>query len=310
MPEFYRQSRGATLSVTIDKYMYISTHDFFERNQYRMKYSRTETVNAMTEIQHPILRAVIHRLEIPGGIEISSIADIPSGTGLGSSSSFTVGLLHNLYSRRGVFVSKEKIAREACEVEINDLGEPIGKQDQYAAAFGGLNIISYAASEQVTVEPIFLKSDIHRAFQDHLLLFYTGKSRSAGSILSEQKANMMSEEKVERLKKMVEMVWQAREFLHEGRFDKFGSLLHENWLLKKGIASGVSNFEIDRCYDIAMGAGAFGGKLLGAGGGGFLLVCCSPEKKSAVVDALKSQGLEHREFCFEQDGSKVIYAEQ
>lgn len=310
LPEFYRQSPGATLSVTIDKYMYISTHDFFERDQYRMKYSRTETVSSVAEIQHPILRAVVRRLNIAGGIEISSIADIPSGTGLGSSSSFTVGMLHNLYSRKGDFVSKERIAREACEIEIGDLGEPIGKQDQYAAAFGGLNIISYAASEQVSVEPIYLKSDLHESFQDHLLLFYTGKSRSAASILSEQKANMMSDQKVEQLKKMVAMVWQGREFLHEGRFDKFGSLLHESWLLKKGMASGVSNFEIDRSYEIAMSAGAFGGKLLGAGGGGFLLVCCAPEKRIAIREALKSQGLEYRAFCFEQDGSKVIYAEQ
>lgn len=309
LPEFYRQSPGATLSATINKYMYISSHDFFDRDQYRMKYSRTETVGSVEDIEHPILRAIIRRLKMPGGLEVSSIADIPSGTGLGSSSSFTVGVLHNLYSRMGRFVPKEYIARMACEIEIGDLGEPIGKQDQYAAAFGGLNIISYSANEAVSVEPVYLSSAHQQAFQEHLLLFYTGQNRAASSILTEQKANMLSSEKVERIRRMVEMVWRGREFLQEGRFDQFGRLLHESWVLKKGVASGVSNSEIDHSYDLALTKGAFGGKLLGAGGGGFLLICCPPEKRAQVKKALEELGLEQRDFCFEQDGSKVIYAE-
>jgi D-glycero-alpha-D-manno-heptose-7-phosphate kinase len=310
LPGFYQQSPGATLSVTINKYMYISSHDFFERNQFRMKYSKTETVDSVAKIEHPILRRVIERLDIKGGLEVSSISDIPSGTGLGSSSCFTVGVLHNLYSRQGRFVTKEQIAREACEVEIQDLGEPIGKQDQYAAAYGGLNVISYSADERVKVEPLFLNPDYYEAFQEHLMLFYTGKNRSASAILSEQKANMMFPEKIERLKKMVELVSQGRETLHAGRFEAFGDLLHQGWVLKKGMARGVSSSDIDTQYQLAMDNGAFGGKVLGAGGGGFLLVCCPPEKREQIAKVLESNGMDHRPFRFENDGSKVIYAEQ
>lgn len=309
LPEFYLKSPGATLSATINKYMYISSHDFFEKNKLRMKYSKTETVNSVAELEHPILRTVIKRLGIAGGLEVSSIADIPAGTGLGSSSSFTVGLLHNLYARLGKFVTKEKLASEACDVEIRELGEPIGKQDQYAAAFGGLNLITYATHDEVRVEPLHLEREKHLALQDHLLLFFTGQSRAASSILSEQRNNLLSNEKVENLKKMVEMVWRGREALYEGRFDRFGGLLHESWSLKKGMASGVSNDGIDRYYQLAMEHGAFGGKILGAGGGGFLLVCCPPEKKARVTQTLSAAGLDQRDFAFEHDGSKVIYAE-
>ncbi|MCB0386370.1 MAG: hypothetical protein KDD43_13340, partial [Bdellovibrionales bacterium] len=309
LPEFYQKSPGATLSATIDKYMYISSHDYFEKDKLRMKYSKTETVDSVDQIEHPILKTIVKKLGFTGGLEVSSIADIPAGTGLGSSSCFTVGVLHNLHSRLGRFVTKEQIAREACEVEIKDLGEPIGKQDQYAAAFGGLNLITYSANEEVSVEPIYLKPDIHQALQDHLLLFYTGQSRSASAILDEQRKNLMSSDKFDRLKQMVELVWKGREALYEGQMERFGGLLHESWLLKKGMASGVTNEGIDHYYNLAMENGAFGGKVLGAGGGGFLLICCPPEKQKGLCQKLTEAGLDHRDFKFENDGSKVIYAE-
>lgn len=309
LAEFYQKFQGATLSITINKYMYISSHDFFEPHQYRLKYSRTETVDQREAIQHPIFRTVLNKLDIPGGLEISSIADIPGGTGLGSSSSFTVGLLHNLYSRLGQFITKSHLAAKACDIEIKELKEPIGKQDQFAAAFGGLNVISYAADETVSVEPLYLRGELQKDFRQHLQLFYTGKSRSASSILEEQKAQMKEDQKVGRLKRMVQMVYQGRELLLGGQWKMFGELLHESWLLKREMASGVTNAQINEYYDCALREGAYGGKILGAGGGGFLLICSPPNRHDPIAKSLISRGLQWTPFEFEYEGSKVIYAE-
>ncbi len=302
---FYRHSQGAVLSTTINKFTYISSHNFFNENELRIKYSQTENVNCVDEIKHPIVREVLRKFNAKGALEISSNADVPAGTGLSSSSSFTVGLLHNLYTVFGRFVTKERLAADACNIEIEKLKEPIGKQDQFAAAFGGLNVIKFNSSETVSVEPVHLKKDIYEALQDNLLLFYTGKPRKASDILSEQKDNMQSAKKVDVLKKMVELVWHLRDCLYDARLDMFGKILHANWLLKKQLASKISNSHIDGIYKTAIGNGASGGKLLGAGSGGFLLFYCDKSKQSALRQALS--GLKELDFKFENEGSKVIY---
>lgn len=305
LPDFYETYPGAVLSTTIDKYMYISSHRFFETDKIRVKYARTETVNKVDELQHPILREVLKEFNIKGGLEISSIADVPSGTGLGSSSSFTVGLLHALKVRAGATISKSNLANEACRVEIDLLKEPIGKQDQYAAAFGGLNIFEFKSDGNVAVKPVNVTRDVIQELESNLLMFYTGDQRSASSILTEQKSNIRSEDKFLTLKKMVGLVGDANQALISNRLDDFGTIMHENWMLKKNLASGIANKTIDDAYEAAIDAGAIGGKLLGAGGGGFLLFYVPQALHGKVTEAL--QALRKFDFKFEEEGSKLIH---
>lgn len=302
---FYKNYPGAVLSTTINKYMYMSSHFFFDSDKIRLKYSQTETVKDPSELQHPIVKEVLKKFNIKGAIEISSNGDVPAGTGLGSSSSFTVGMLHNLYTMKGEFVSKQRLAEEACDIEINRLKEPIGKQDQYAAAFGGLNIFKFESSGDVSVEPIHLQKSAYKNLYKNLLMFYTGSQRETSSILAEQKNNMSSNEKFEILKQMVSLVWELRDALYSNDLTAFGSLLHKNWVLKCNLASKITNPMIDDLYNKALKNGALGGKLLGAGGGGFLLLYCEPEKQQMLRSAMA--GLKEMKFKFENEGSKLIY---
>jgi len=305
LPSFYERSPGAVLSTTINKFMYISSHYFFDEDKVRVKYSKTETVSDVNKLKHPIVREVLKKFKINGAIEISSHADILSGTGLGTSSSFTVGLLHNLYTVFGKFVSKAQLAEEACDIEINKLKEPIGKQDQYAATFGGLNIIKFDTSGTATVEPIHLKKETYEALQRNLLIFYTGDQRKTSQILSEQKKNMDSESKFQILQKMVELVWDLRDALYNGDLNEFGNILHKNWLLKQQLASKITNPKIDALYERGMKNGAIGGKLLGAGGGGFLLFYCDEERQEKLRKAMGD--LRELKFKLENEGSKIIH---
>lgn len=305
LESFYSQYIGAVLSTTIDKYMYISSHNFFDVDKIRLKYSKTETVDSVNAIEHPIVRAVLKKFSITGALEISSNADVPAGTGVGSSSSFTVGLLHNLYTRSNIFVTKERLSEEACGIEINDLKEPIGKQDQYAAAFGGLNVIKFNPEGSVNVEMIHLPRDTYRELQNNLILFYTGQQRATSEILSEQKNNMSSRNKTEIMKEMVSLVWEVREALYKNELDKFGKILHHSWLLKQQLASKITNNTINDLYELGLRNGALGGKLLGAGGGGFLLFYCNKEKQNKLREAMK--GFQELKFKFESEGSKIIY---
>jgi D-glycero-alpha-D-manno-heptose-7-phosphate kinase len=233
------------------------------------------------------------------------VADIASGTGMGSSSSFTVGLLHNFYTRTGQFVSKERLAQEACEIEIEILKEPIGKQDQYAAAFGGLNIFRFKTDGQVLVEPLHLKKDVFQEFQDNLVLFYLGNQRKASDILHQQKQNISEKDKIETLKQMVQLVDELRNCLYTGNVNDVGKILHENWLMKKSLASGISSSVINDLYELGIKNGALGGKLLGAGGGGFLIFYCEKEKQPKLREALKN--VRTFDFKFESEGSKLLY---
>lgn len=305
---FYSRTPGACLSFSINKYMYISSHQYFEKDQYRLKYSRTETVTEVNQIQHPILREALKVTNSPSGVELSSIADIPAGTGMGSSSSFTVGVLQNLFTRKNLFADKYKLAEMACDIEINRLKEPIGKQDQFAASFGGLNIFRFLSHGAVNVESLNLSSDAFSELQKHMVLFYTGTVRSASEVLSDQKQNIATaEDKFNNLKQMVDFVDQGRQLLVENNFKKFAGLIHESWLLKKSLSSKISNGQIDEVYNLAMKNGAWGGKLLGAGGGGFMLFFTAPENRQKLINAIN---LREYPFKIEFDGSKVIYYEE
>lgn len=302
METFYARHQGAVLSTSIDKYMYISSHRYFYKDTIQVKYSKTETVQDINKLTHPLLREALRKTGITGGIEISSIADLPAGTGMGSSSSFTVGLLHNLYAINRKYVSHDVLAREACEIEIDIVKEPIGKQDQYAAAFGGLNIICFNADGTVNVEPLHIKDAMYRNLQENLIMFFVGNQRKASDILSEQKKNASQEDKFNILKDMVALVFELRDALYAERPDDFGKLLHENWILKQKLASKITNPEIDEIYRAGLHSGATGGKLLGAGGGGFMLFYCHKEKQQKLREALKK--FDTLDFKFERDGLK------
>lgn len=304
LPSFYQKHPGAVLSTSINKYMYISSHRFFEADKVRVKYSKTETVENISRLEHPIFREVFKKFGVEGGIEFSSIADVPAGTGMGSSSSFTVGLLNNLYAGRGNEISKSELAKEACHIEIDLLGEPIGKQDQYAAAFGGLNILRFQSDESVSVEKIDLSAQIQDHLQDNLVLFYTGSQRSASKILSEQKASLDDKDKFNLLVEMTSLVDDLRDSLIANNIGEFGRILNANWEMKRSLTRKISNSAIDDAYSLALKNGAIGGKLLGAGGGGFLLFVCPPEHQSGLASALK---LRKFDFSFDNEGSKVIY---
>jgi len=303
MANFYEKYGGCVLSTSINKYCYISIHPYFNENQTLLKYSENELVDSPDQIRHRIFRQVLTDMGIHG-VEISSTADIPGGTGLGSSSTFTVGLLNSLNCYKGKFVSKDKLAKLACEVEIEKLGNPIGKQDQYGAALGGLNFIKFNQDGSVSHEPILMEGKTYKELQKNLLMFYTGTTRSANTILAEQTRNITSEDKARNLLKMCELAKDMKIALENNDISSFGKILDEGWQLKKELASGIANQAIDEAYEIAMKNGALGGKLLGAGGGGFLLFYCEEEKQEQLKKAI---GLKELDFSFERDGTSVIY---
>jgi D-glycero-alpha-D-manno-heptose-7-phosphate kinase len=237
-------------------------------------------------------------------VEVSSTADIPAGTGLGSSSSFTVGLLHTLYSYNHTFVSRERLADEACKIELRTLKQPIGKQDQYAAAYGGLNFYTFQKDGSVFVEPVLMDPHTLEKLQKRLMLFYVSGARSASEILGEQQKNITSGEKEKNQKKICDLTIQLRESLHRNNIDAIGEVLHENWMLKRSLAAGITNPEIDRLYQTAVDNGAIGGKLLGAGGGGFLLFYVRESEQDKLRNAL---GIPQQTFKFDKQGSNIIY---
>ena len=304
LKEFYTRSPGSVLSTTINKYMYIFVHPFFD-NRIQVKYSKTELVDKIDDVIHPIVRESLKKFDL-SGIDINSIADIPAGTGLGSSSSYTVGLLHALYGYTNQNISAETLASEASEIEIEILKEPIGKQDQYAAAYGGLNIIRFLPTGDVKIEPIEMENSLYTQLQDNLLLFYTDKTRSASDILYDQKNNLINQEKIfDTQKKMTKLVEKAKCCLSDSDLDGFGKILDENWQLKRSLSSKISNTKIDDIYSIALKNRALGGKILGAGGGGFLLFYCKKEHQKQLRGALSK--LTEIEFNFEPTGSQLIY---
>ena len=300
---YYTQEPGAVLSVAIDKYMYISVMERFG-GTFRISYSRTELVDTVEQVEHPIVRACLQRLGIRHGLEIVSMADLPALSGMGSSSSFTVGLLNALHAIQGHVVTSEQLAEDACQIEIDILKEPIGKQDQYIAAYGGLQLIQFHPDGHVCVDPVICSRDTRRELNRRLLLFYAGGVRAAREILAEQDANTRN--RLPMLRKLCSIAFQLREVLTLGRdLNEFGRLLHDAWKLKRTLAGSISNSRIDEYYERGIRAGALGGKLLGAGGGGFLLFFCEPHLQARLRHDLSD--LPELPFMLEPEGTKIIH---
>jgi D-glycero-alpha-D-manno-heptose-7-phosphate kinase len=308
LPAFYRQEPGAVISTAINKYIYITVNPKFD-SKIRAAYSITEIVDTIDELHHELIRAALRLVGIDGGIEITSISDIPSqGTGLGSSSTYTVGLLNALYAYKGKMVGAEKLAREACQIEIDICGKPIGKQDQYIAAYGGFKFFEFLPDETVNVTPLLMTKAERQRIESHLLLLYTGLTRSADSILAHQSSNTHTHNGTqERLRRMRGMADDLHNALLAKEWDAMGQQLHRGWEEKRQLASGISTPAIDTWYETACRHGALGGKILGAGGGGFLLLYAPPQYHAEITWALPK--LRPVPFQYEQQGSRIIYVE-
>jgi D-glycero-alpha-D-manno-heptose-7-phosphate kinase len=302
-PSFFMEEGGCVLSSAIDKYIFVTVKKRFDR-KLRIGYTQTEMVDDVAQIHHELIREALFQTGVTHGIEVTTMGDIPSeGSGLGSSSTVAVGALHALHTYLGGIVTVEQLAREACDIEIGKLGKPIGIQDQYIAAYGNLRFFEFGSDGRVSVEKMNLDGDLRRELNDRFLLFFTGISRKADSVLTEQKSNIKGRMNV--LREIKAMAVQAKVVLQAGDFDAFGSLLHQSWALKKRMAGQISNGRIDEIYEAARRAGAVGGKITGAGGGGFILLCAPYEKHQAIRQALN--GLQELPFQLEPDGTKVIF---
>ena len=285
LPSFYEKDFGAVLSCTIDKYVYVIVKERFDDLIY-VNWTKKEIVNNPDEIEHDLVREAMKKAGIEKGVEITILADIPSeGSGLGSSSSLTIGLLNAFYEFKGIQVSAERLAREACEIEIDIIGKPIGKQDHYAAAFGGINEIIFYKNEDVKVTKVDLTNDMFRILGSNLLLFYTNITRTADDILKKQKEKTLLVYGT--LSAMRDQVLYLKNHLENGSNDDLGTILRQSWDMKKSLLSEISNEKIDKMYERALNAGAVGGKICGAGGGGFLLLYVSLDKQNSVRKYLK-----------------------
>lgn len=305
-PPWFRQYGGAVLATTIDKYCYISCRhlpQFFD-HKHRIVYSAIENVSDIDEIKHPAVREVLRWAGVDKGLEVHHDGDLPARSGLGSSSSFTVGLIKALAALDGRIVSKEQLAADAIHIEQNLIKENVGSQDQISAAFGGFNKVVFHQNDTFDVEPIILKKERQEELESHLMLFFTGFSRIASEVAGSKIANLVNRE--QELKRMYQMVDEAIEILQNDKtsIEAFGALLHQSWQLKRNLSQKVTTPEIDVLYEMAMRAGAIGGKILGAGGGGFLLIFARPEIQPLVRSALSH--LIHVPFKFENSGSRVV----
>jgi len=308
LPSYYRDHTGFLISAAIDKYVYVTVMRPFAPGIY-LKYSRLEHVDATEDVQHPIIREAIRQLDFKTPqIEITTLADIPAGTGLGSSGSFTTALLRALYAHRRKLVHPNELAALACDIEINRLGEPIGKQDQYIAAYGGVTCFTFHPDERVDAEPLAVPTSGLNDLEDNLLLFFTGFTRAAGSILADQKARTTTQDRemLENLHYVKSLGLESRAALEAGQPAKFAGLMHEHWLHKKRRSQGMTNPQIDSWYELGRKNGAIGGKLVGAGGGGFLMFYAEDHRRLRA--AMAAEGLEEVRFRFDFEGTKVVFA--
>lgn len=305
LPSYYEKFGGFVISASINHYIYIALHQTFVPN-YIIKYSQFETVEQVDQIKHPIVREAFKLHQVRPYIEMVSMADIPAGTGLGSSGAFNVGLLKGIYQLKRQHVSTYALAEEACHVELNLLKEPIGKQDQYIAAFGGLTCMEFNREGEVSVTPLKITTETLNDLEDNLLMFFTGYSRSASGVLTHQKA--LSERNdsamLENLHYIKEIGHSIKSALENGNTIEFARLMHRHWLYKKERSGGVSNENINRWYDVGFENGALGGKLIGAGGGGFILFYA--QDRAALRKAMEREGLTEVRFSFDFEGSKVM----
>lgn len=304
---YYSKHGGFLIAAAIDRYIFISANKRFY-DSIRLSYSKTEIIDDVSQIKHSIFREAMKVLGIDGGIEIVSIADVPANCGLGTSSSFTVSLLNALHTYKRDFVTQKQLAEEACKIEIDILREPIGKQDQYIAAFGGVTCLTFEKNGEVTVEPLVIPDEALDQLEHNILLFHTGIERSASDILQDQDTRSKQDDQsiIDNLHAIKEIGLQTRKQLENGNVDGFGELLHEHWEMKKKRSNKMSDPFIDECYDNARKNGALGGKIIGAGGGGFFMFYCRGSDAPKLAMAMKKMGLKPMKFQFDFEGAKIL----
>ncbi len=303
---YYSKHGGFLVTAAIDKYVYVTLHETFAQ-ELIIKYSQMERVQSFTEVRHPIIREALRLLDFSDvNLEITSMADIPAGTGLGSSGSFTTALLKGLHAYKQHIIHPRELAQQACEIEIDILGEPIGKQDQFISAYGGLTCFTFNADETVDSCPLGIHAEVLHSLEDNLCLFFTGYSRSASEILKDQddKSKVADSAMIDNLHTIKELGFRVRTALEAGNINEFGNIMHEHWQIKRKRSSSMSNSVIDNWYELGIKNGAVGGKLIGAGGGGFLLFLCQDKEK--LRSTMKGVGLKEVRFRFDFEGTKRI----
>jgi len=307
LPSYYSQDGGFFISGALNKYMHIVLNDRFE-DGIRVSYSKTEIARYPGEIHHPSVREVLKLLKFGGKIEIVSLADIPASTGLGSSGSFTVGLLNAIYAHQRIVKTPEQIAEEACDIAMNKLHEPSGKQDEYIASLGGIKAFEVDKNGKVTATDLILSDETLAELESGLMMFYTGIQRSASQVLVKQQQNVASnkDNAIEKMRKIKNIAIESKKSLETGDLNRFGELLHEHWIVKRSVTDSMTTDSIDSWYSIARKQGALGGKIVGAGGGGFLVIYAEDHKHD-IRAALAKEGLVEHRFRFDFDGSKVVY---
>jgi D-glycero-alpha-D-manno-heptose-7-phosphate kinase len=307
LKSYYSRYGGFLIAGAINKYCTIlASHRFY--SDIRLSYSKTELKDKVSDIEHRIFRAALHMTDINESIELHSTADVPAGCGLGTSSSFTVALLNGLHAYKREFITQQQLAEEACHIEIDILGEPIGKQDQYLAAFGGLTCLTFENDGYVLVEPLHIANEVLDQLENNLILFFTGQERSASEILRDQDTKSKSDDPdiIQNLHQIKEIGLATRKYLEKGQVDMVGELFHIHWETKKKRSPNISSPIIDECYETARKNGALGGKLIGAGGGGFLMFYCRNGEKHKVVESMQEMGLKWERFHFDFDGAKIL----
>lgn len=308
LPAFYREEMGAVVSTSINKFMYICVNQKFD-GRVRISYSKTEDVSTRLDVEHPLVREALALVGVHDSIEIASMADIPSkGSGLGSSSAYTVGLLSALYAYRDQFACREKLASQACEIEIDRCGEPMGKQDQYSVAYGGLNLIRFHPDESVSVDPVMCQPSLLKELEANTLILFTGRTRRSTALLANQSKAMRSVDGRKIVRRMADLAFLMKEQLESGTAEHVGDLLDENWRLKSQLAVGISDDQIDSWYATGLASGALGGKLLGAGNGGFLMFYAPPERHEKIKTSLPN--LRPINVSFDQAGTQIVFAQK
>jgi D-glycero-alpha-D-manno-heptose-7-phosphate kinase len=304
---YYSKYGGFLIAGAINKYCTIMANKRFY-DSIRLSYSKTEIIDTISAIEHRIFRAALEMTGIQKGIELHSTADIPAGCGLGTSSAFTVALLNALHAYRKDYVTQKQLAEEACRIEIDILGEPIGKQDQYMAAFGGLTCLTFEKNGDVFIEPLRISDEQIEELENNLLMFYSGKERSASAILvdQDQKSRQDDSDMLQNLHCIKEIGLETRKYLESGQIDMLGDLLNTHWEIKKARSKGMSDPDIDEAYEVARKNGALGGKLIGAGGGGFLMLYCHNDNKTKLITSMKNMGMRWERFHFDFHGTKIL----
>jgi D-glycero-alpha-D-manno-heptose-7-phosphate kinase len=307
LPAYAERFGGYLVSAAIDKYIYVTANKRFHRD-IRLAYSKTEIVPSVDKIEHPLFREALRMTRIEHSIELTSVADLPANSGLGSSSSFTVALLNALHTWKREFVSSRQLAEEACSLEIDRLGEPIGKQDQYIAAFGNITAFTFAKDGSVLVEPVPVRDEVLDELETNLVIVWSGIERPARVVLSEQGQRIrgLEPDVLERMHTIKELGHEVYRLLVDGDLDRYGELLHHHWTQKRKLASKMTDAALDEHYEAARAAGALGGKLMGAGGGGFFMFYVRPADKRRLIEAMTARGLRILRFRFDVDGARIV----